>query len=245
MPRNAASLSKREAKLEKVEKPLDFRVAAGRASSPTYRVEVRYPLALEAFNVALQPPAYTGIKPSTVKGGDLRVIEGTDATFHVTFDSAPAEASLVMTDPSVRSRNDKTPPAPLVIPLKPSGATFSAGLKLTKGLDYQIQARTADGRATLKTRYKIEVLEDRAPRVAFEQPDEALEVHPVAEVLSRIRVGDDFGLTKAGIVFQFNNGDEQTLIVKDFKAEPAKTRTSECSRRCCCWRSSPPLRGTA
>ncbi len=218
--------SKREAKLEKVEKPLDYRVAAGRASSPTYRVEVRYPLALESFNVALEPPAYTGVKPSTVKGGDLRVIEGTGATFQVTFDSAPAEASLVMTDPSVRSRNNKTPPAPLVIPLKPSGATFSAGLKLTKGLDYQIQARTADGRATLNIRYKIEVLEDRAPRVAFEQPDEALEVHPVAEVLNRIRVGDDFGLTKAGIVFQFNNGDEQILIVKDFKAEPATTRTS-------------------
>jgi hypothetical protein len=77
----------------------------------------------------------------------------------------------------------------------------------------------------LKTDYKIEVLEDRAPRVAFEQPDEALEVHPIAEVLNRIRVGDDFGLTRAGIVFQFNNGEEQTLIVKDFTGEPAKNRT--------------------
>ncbi len=62
--------------------------------------------------------------------------------------------------------------------------------------------------------------------MSFEQPDEALEVHPIAEVLNRIRVGDDFGLTKAGIVFQFNNGDEQTLIVKDFTAEPAKARTT-------------------
>ena len=67
-----------------------------------------------------------------------------------------------------------------------------------------------------KNAYKIEVLEDRPPRVSFEQPDEALEVHPIAEVLNRIRVGDDFGLTKAGIVFQFNDGDEQTLIVQDF-----------------------------
>ena len=65
-----------------------------------------------------------------------------------------------------------------------------------------------------------------APRVSFEQPDEALEVHPIAEVLNRIRVGDDFGLTKAGIVFQFNNGDEQTLVVKDFTSEPAKSRTT-------------------
>ena len=59
--------------------------------------------------------------------------------------------------------------------------------------------------------------------MSFEEPDEALEVHPIAEVLHRIRVGDDFGLTKAGIVFQFNNGDEQTLILKDFARQPAKS----------------------
>ena len=75
--------SKREAKLEKVEGPLDYRVAAGPASSPTYRIGVRYPLAIKSFDVALVPPAYTGIEPSTVKGGDLRVIEGTDATFQI------------------------------------------------------------------------------------------------------------------------------------------------------------------
>src|SRR6185437_1755677 len=53
----------------------------------------------------------------------------------------------------------------------------------------------------------------------FEEPEEALEVHPIAEVLNRVRVADDFGLTKAGIVFRFNNGDEQTLALKDFTAE--------------------------
>jgi hypothetical protein len=216
----------RAAKLEKVEKPLDYRVVAGPASSPTYRLEVRYPLALTALDVALKPPTYTGVKPSTVKGGNVRAIEGTDATFQIAFDAPPAEASLVLTDPSVQSRKDKSAPVPIVVPLKLSGTNYTAELKLKKGFDYQIQARTADGRVTPKNRYKIEVLEDRAPRVAFEQPDEALEVHPVAEVLNRIRVGDDFGLTKAGIVFQFNNGDEQTLIVDNFKAEPAKTRTS-------------------
>ena len=70
-------------------------------------IGVRYPLALKSFDVALKPPAYTGVEPSTVKGGDLRVIEGTDATFQITFDSPPAEASLVVTDPSVRSKKDK------------------------------------------------------------------------------------------------------------------------------------------
>ena len=218
--------SKREVTLEKLEKPLAYRVSAGSVSSPAYRIGVRYPLALESFDVAIRPPAYTGVKPSTVKGGDLRVIEGTEATFQITFDSPANEASLVMTDPSVRAKKDKAAPTQQVIPLKSNGTSYTALLNLTKGLVYRIEARTADGRATLKNEYKIEVLEDRAPRVAFEQPDEALEVHPIAEVLNRVRVGDDFGLTKAGIVFQFNNGGEQTLIVKDFTAAPAKDRTT-------------------
>ena len=218
--------SRREATLEKVKEPLDYRVVAGPASSPTYRIGVRYPLAIKSFDVALMPPAYTNIKPSTVKGGDLRVIEGTGATFRMTFDSAPAEASLIMTDPPVGSRKDKAAPAAQVIALKSDGMAYTARLNLTKGLVYQIEAKTPDGRALPKNQYKIEVFEDRPPRVSFEQPDEALEVHPIAEILHRIRVADDFGLTKAGIVFQFNNGDEQPLIVKDFTTEPAKVRNA-------------------
>ncbi len=70
------------------------------------------------------------------------------------------------------------------------------------------------------------MIEDRAPRVAFEEPDEALEVHPIAEVLHRVRVADDFGLTRAGVVYQLGGGDEQTLVLQDFVKQPAKSRTS-------------------
>jgi hypothetical protein len=216
---------KRVGKLEKVEKPLDYRVVAGKSSSPVYRIDVRYPLALKAFEVSLEPPSYTGVQTTTVKGGDLRVIEGSEATFELAFDARAVEAALVLFDPAVRRKKDKAPP-PQVIPLKSSGETYTGRLKLEKGLEYEIDARTADGRLFPRNRYKIEVSEDRAPRVAFERPDEAIEVNPVAEILTRIRVVDDFGLSRAGIVFQFNNGDEQTLIVKDFKAGAAQSRTT-------------------
>jgi hypothetical protein len=98
---------------------------------------------------------------------------------------------------------------------------------LTADLVYRIEARSSDGRSLPKNRYRIDVREDHAPRVSFDSPDEALEVHPVAEILHRTRVADDFGLTRAGIVFQFNNGDEQTLILKELAPTPgSKPRTS-------------------
>ncbi len=153
---------KRVGKLEKVEKPLDYRVVAGKSSSPVYRIDVRYPLALKAFEVALEPPSYTGVQTTTVKGGDLRAIEGSEATFQVSFDATPVEASLVFSDPSVRGKKDKAPPPPQVVPLKRSGESYTGRLKLEKGLEFEIDARTADGRLFPRNRYKIEVSEDRA-----------------------------------------------------------------------------------
>jgi hypothetical protein len=70
-------------------------------------VRVRYPLAIRSFEVALEPPAYTGTKPGTIKGGDIHAIAGTAATFRIAFDATPAEASLVLTDPSARDKGRK------------------------------------------------------------------------------------------------------------------------------------------
>ena len=70
------------------------------------------------------------------------------------------------------------------------------------------------------------------PASGSSEPDEALEVHPIAEVLNRIRVADDFGLSKAGIVYRVNDGEEKTLIAKDFARAgrakpPASARLEE------------------
>ena len=90
-----------------------------------------------------------------------------------------------------------------------------AHLDLTRDLEYRVVASTADGRRLPIKRYRIDVREDRAPRVVFDEPDEALEVHPVAEVRHRARVDDDFGLARAGIVYRFNDGEDRTLILKE------------------------------
>ena len=212
--------------LEKVKDPIAYRVVAGPAQSPVYKVSVRYPLTLTTFQADVRPPAYTRVKPGTVKGGDLQVIEGTEVTLRISFDARPSEVALIVTDPLARPKKDTPDTASKPIPLRDEGSTYSAALTLDKSLYYRIEARTADGRLLPKNKYKIDVHEDRAPRVSFDEPDEALEVHPLAEVKNRIRASDDFGLTRAGIVFQFNNGEEQTLIVSDFDPKAEKPTTS-------------------
>ncbi len=135
----------RETRLEKVTHPLRYRIVAGSTKTPEYEIRVRYPLAIRSFNVDLNPPPYTRVKPSTVKGGDLQAIAGSSARFRIVFDASPAAASLVLTEPAA-STSDKEAPKPQRIPLKDEGSAFTAELALKKGLVYQIDATTSDGR---------------------------------------------------------------------------------------------------
>jgi hypothetical protein len=210
----------RVATLDKVRAPLSYKIVAGPVESGISTIDVRYPLAIKSVEVDLSPPAYTHLAPSVTKGGDLQTIAGTLATFRVTFDATPSEAVLVFTDPSVRAKKGEPEPKPLVLPLKAEGKSYVAGLTLSNGGRYRIDAKTADGRKVPKNRYRLDIHEDRPPRVSFDEPDEALEVHPVAEVRNRVRVGDDVGLSRAGITFRFNDGEEQTLLLKPFGTGP-------------------------
>ena len=198
------------ARVEKVKDPVEYRVVAGPASSGSYQIKVRYPLAIKAFEVLVTPPAYTRIKPSKTKGGDIQGFEGSVAKIQVAFDAPTDHAALEMVAPSAKGQ------PPTVIPLAREGDAMVATVALTRNLDYKVVATTVDGRSLPKNKYRIDVREDRAPRVSFDEPDESLEVHPIAEVLHRARVADDIGLARAGIVFRFNDGDEKTLSLQDF-----------------------------
>lgn len=202
--------------LEKVTRSLDYHVTAAPAHGDLYEITVRPPLAVETFRAVLTPPAYTGVKPETVEDRDLDVIEGTRVRFLLTLDRPCRQAWLVFADPP-GEEEDGVPDVPTTrIPLEPADGVFAAEMEFRDDRVYSIEAVGDGGCSLPENRYHVRVRKDAPPQVRFEDPDEALEVHPIAEVLMRIRAGDDFGLTKAGIVFQVNNGEEQTLLVDDF-----------------------------
>jgi hypothetical protein len=228
-PSASGPATQRTATLETIRKPLLYRVVAEASASRTARVNVRYPLALTTFEVTLTPPAYTGLPAETVKGGDLRAVAGTEATFRMVFDALPREAALMVTEPKASIKNKEgsaPPPAPQVIPLVSDGKALTARLRITHDLDYAIVARAADGRRLPENGYRIDARADYPPRVSFDEPAEALEVHPIAEVLSRIRAADDFGLSKAGIVYRVNDGEEKTLIARDLSPPGAQPQAA-------------------
>jgi hypothetical protein len=204
--------------------PFDYRFVAGPVQGDLHHVAIRYPLVLAEFEATLAPPPYTGLSPRTVPGGDLDVIEDSEIGLRLQFDRECGEAYLLVRDPPYKDR-DAGESSAVRVPLEPSGVDLVAKLRLRDDKLYSIVATAREGASLPENQYRIRVRKDQAPRVHFEDPPEAWEVNPIAEVLMRIRVDDDFGLTEAGIVFQIDNGPEQHLVIQEFPgAESAEPR---------------------
>lgn len=208
--------------LSEVNDPLDYRFLASPFQSDLHHVKIRYPLRLTKFQATLTPPRYTGLKPKTVDGGDLEAIEASRVELHVALDRPCREAYLLVSDPPDRTEDTSPPPPVMRVALQPSGDGLSAALTVVEDKLYAIVATAREGASLPENRYRIRVRKDQAPRVHFEDPPEAWEVNPIAEVPMKIRVDDDFAVSKAGVVFQIDRGEQQPLVTKEFstRVEP-------------------------
>ena len=206
--------------LKGVQRPMEYRAIAGPVESQLHRVTVRHPLAIKEFRATITAPAYTALAPETVKGGDLEVAAGSRVKFHIQFDRPSVDASLIFINPpdNAKAGENQAGSQPKRVPLKLEAGAMATDLEFHEDQFYSIAAVAQEGPSLPNNRYRIRVRKDAPPRVHFEEPYETLEVHPVAEVLMRIRASDDFGLSKAGIVLQVNNGEERTLLARDLPA---------------------------
>jgi hypothetical protein len=214
-----------EVVLSKIKEPFVYRVAAGKIASDEYHVGLSYPLHLEKVEVVMTPPAYTRAEPSTTIDGNISALEGTHAVFRFELDRAPAKAAVILADPrdviaARKNRDDDQPPE--IVPVTIDGTLLTMAMDVTQDKVYSLLAESADGMKLPENSFRIRVRKDQPPQVFFEDPREALEVHTLAEILMRVKVRDDFGLTNAGIVFQVNNEEEHVLLRKDFEAELAE-----------------------
>jgi hypothetical protein len=214
-----------EVVLPKIKEPFVYRVSAGKIASDEFHVGIRYPLHLEKVEVVMTPPEYTRAEASTTVDGNISALEGTHAVFRFELDRPAATASVILADPrdvigANKNRDDEE--GPLVMPVKVDGTVLTMEMEVTQDKVYALVAESADGMRLPENSFRIRVRKDQPPQVFFDEPREALEVHTLAELLMRIRVRDDFGLTSAGIVFQVNNEEEHMLLKRDFEEELAE-----------------------
>ncbi|HWL75155.1 MAG TPA: hypothetical protein VNQ74_14895, partial [Burkholderiaceae bacterium] len=113
------------------------------------------------------------------------------------------------------------------LPLVIDGTKLMTEFDITEDKTFAVVAKSADGMELPENRRNIRARQDEPPQVWFDSPAEALEVHTLAEVAMRIRASDDFGLSRAGIVFEVNNEEEIPLLTEEFQAAVAELETAE------------------
>lgn len=212
-----------ETLLSRLRHPLEYYASAGSATSKTYRIGVRYPLKIANIQATIQPPAYTRLTESVVDGGDITALVGSHVKLAVELDRAPKSAHLEMKGMNDRARGGQ---ATERLPLTIDGKRLSAEFEVTKDKTFAVVAIAEDGMELAENKHRLRARRDEPPQVWFESPAESLEVHSLAEVLMRIRVSDDFGLSRAGIMFEVNNEEEYPLLDEEFAAAADELKTT-------------------
>jgi len=212
---------------------VDYRVVAGRLESPIYRLTVVHPLILQKIEADIEPPAYTRQKSSVATEGDFRVIEGSGVQFRFTLDRPvrTAELRFFVTAPEAGkspaegqapSQSMPLPPVPLDIQENVLTGKLS---KVSKPVEYELQAETADGMRLEPRRFHIQVQFDQKPTISFIKPKSEIEVTPTTEVTMQVQAGDDFGLSQVGIVYQIGSGPKKTLRLEKHPKQPVSLTT--------------------
>ena len=218
--------------IPKVKKPFEYQFVAGKYTSPIHRIDVRYPLAIQEFDITVTAPDYTKLDPKSFNSGSFDGVQGSFAELNITLDHEPTKAWLEL-------RSFITPPGETAqiekVALEVNGRQLSTELELTQDRIYQVFAKAADGTELRPNRFRIRVREDQPPKVSFRKPDQVIEVHALAEILMRLKATDDYGLTRIGIRMQKNNDDEFTfedleidnLVTEDGRITPQTQKQIE------------------
>ena len=189
-----------------------YRVKAGDAESPEFRLHVLPSPRIEVDRIELKFPRYTGRQPQTVmRQGDIRAVEGTQVTIHAKANQEIASASIEF---------DPTPNTPTrranVLPMQVEGMNATAEFHLERLRDgaarhtsYQIRLVNRDSlKNDRPTIHRIEAQADLPPEIEVLAPMERRVELPADRTLKmELRGRDpDFGLCK--IALELSKGEQ-------------------------------------
>ena len=210
---------------------VEYYVAAGPLVSPRYKVRVVDLPSVKQIRVTYRYPAWTAMKPVTAEhSGDLRAIEGTDATVEVEMDRPLRDGQFLLDDgQSIRlaaaaGNNDPRNTYRGVIHMKKDGA-------------YHLASSSEGQPVRLSEDYFIATDKALPPEIAIDRPAGDYRASPIEEVTVGVKAADPFGLAAVHLHYSVNGGPDRdinllktpaassaeasyTLPLEDFKLVP-------------------------
>ena len=185
---------------KQVKRSFSYQVRANDGRSQTYRIGVIDPPRVQRLRLEYRYPAYSGL-PVRIEedGGDLSGLAGTTVNFEISASKPLREAALVIDD-SLR------------YPARTEDHRAFAALKINASGHYHLELVDRKGIANRDPiHYAIQVVEDTAPRVSLIDPGRDMDLPESHQVMLKAEATDDFGVTRATLVFRVNDGEEERL----------------------------------
>lgn len=149
------------------------------------------------IRITYRYPAYTGLTPRIVEGGDgsISAVIGTEVEVRATADSPPREAVLRVSPLVGTEKQD--------IPMRIDGRTLDAKLSVLRDGRYHFAMVTDDGeRLEDRQLHPIRALLDTFPEVGLDSPVTDVEIKDDQEVSILWRAKDDFGISEVNLVVE-------------------------------------------
>jgi hypothetical protein len=148
-------------------------------------------------------PAYTGLPPRQEEdGGDIVAPAGSEVRLTVTPTVPAVEGALVLAGADT-----------IALAISDDG-TLAGALRIERSGSYRVALRGTTGAlVTASPDYVIDVLVDGPPHVEVAKPGRDVGVTTIDEVFVGIEANDDYGVTRAELVYSVNGGPDDTIVV--------------------------------
>lgn len=163
-----------------------YRFRAGDAISQRFEATVAPPLSVEAVNLRVFPPAYTGIPPrqAVVADQTLRLPEGSRLEWGLDF-SRPVERVRIVDQEGEAHQ----------LAADRSGQWVADFVVGSDSRSLQIEAETAAGER-FEQMLNVQIDRDQPPQVEVVFPPGKVQLDPTSEPSIRLQVSDDHGITR-------------------------------------------------
>ncbi|HEX4772884.1 MAG TPA: DUF4175 family protein [Bryobacteraceae bacterium] len=194
---------------------LDYYVQAGDAQSKRFTVRVKDLPHIQHLRVGLHFPSGLGLKDVVQDpGGDIRAVEGSEASVSVLTDKHLDHGLLVFENGST-------------MPLAAGSENWAkVTLPIKKDGTYHIAAVDDGQTVRISDDYFIEAKKDEAPSVRILRPGSDPHVSPIEEMPVTVEAADDFGVKDVALHYSINGGPEQVKSLAKGDAKEVERKTT-------------------
>jgi len=181
------------------------------------RVTVVPPPVVESARATLTFPQYMNRQPRTLETLNIEVPEGTSIRWEFALSSQVASGRMLLGD-----RDE--PPRVVNLEISPDGRLAWADVTVDKSTSYRFEWKERQHGFDFPddSRHYIQVIPDAPPEAEIIWPpsDEKATVQKTLTI--DFRATDDYGISKARIIYQFNDGPEKTRELPGYTGGTAR-----------------------